>query len=69
MNGKSTENFWDNETILGEQPRWWSIKTFTSPSLTSTPKSQLSEEEQSKKNTETYQKRPSTTKDITRELQ
>ena len=51
---------------IRDQPRWQSRKTLGSPPLMGTPKSQPFTEQPSTKKTRSYQKRPSTTKDIKR---
>ena len=58
-----------NEEKEGDQPRWWSRKTLSSPHLTITPQSQLSAGQPLMEKTGTYQKRSSATKDIKKEPQ
>ena len=50
-------------------PRCWTRKILTSPLLTHTSKLQLFTEQSLMKNTGTYQKRSSTTKNVKKELQ
>ena len=47
-----------------EQPKWWSRKTLNSPTLMSTPNSQLPVEQPSMKKTGNYPQRFSITKDV-----
>ena len=50
--------------FIGKQPKWWSRKTLNSPTLMSTPNSQLPVEQPSVKKTGNYPQRFSITKDV-----